>query len=182
MASRARNAMRVTHELGRRTGQDRAAYASLVHGSAAQARCEAGRSRLPLLRLTLRLAQDGLRKATYWSTSSGAMSRLGKKARLFRQKKLEQKRRHYRKLHEFQCGLCWICLRPIDMSIPKNDPMSATRDHLKPVARGGGGQPNNILLAHKMCNVRRAHRAIVTMGMAMERLQRATGNSPTEPA
>ncbi|WP_249933527.1 hypothetical protein [Mobiluncus mulieris] len=49
---------------------------------------------------------------------------------------------------------CWICLRPIDVELPPNDPMGFTADHVHSLATGGDllGQ---LLPAHRGCNARR---------------------------
>lgn len=55
---------------------------------------------------------------------------------------------------------CWICHGAVDQTLPKEDPMSRTVDHLDPVARGGAGIPDRsrVRLAHRSCNSRRGAR------------------------
>nr|DAJ99664.1 MAG TPA: type II restriction endonuclease [Caudoviricetes sp.] len=50
--------------------------------------------------------------------------------------------------------VCWICLRPIDVSLPANDPMSFTADHVQALATGGSLH-GKLMPAHRGCNSRR---------------------------
>jgi 5-methylcytosine-specific restriction endonuclease McrA len=51
-------------------------------------------------------------------------------------------------LYERDGGICQLCFRPCDRN-------SASRDHIRPRSRGGSDNPNNIQLAHRLCNWRR---------------------------
>lgn len=49
--------------------------------------------------------------------------------------------------------ICGICGQPVDKTLPRYDPMSATVDHIIPVARNGHPSDlSNLQLAHRTCN------------------------------
>jgi len=49
--------------------------------------------------------------------------------------------------------LCGICGKPVDKTLPASDPMSATVDHIIPIARNGHPSDlSNLQLAHRACN------------------------------
>lgn len=50
---------------------------------------------------------------------------------------------------------CHLCHKKVDKSLRSPDQMSATKDHLLPIAAGGDDDPANLALAHRACNVRR---------------------------
>lgn len=50
---------------------------------------------------------------------------------------------------------CHICRRKVNRAVRFPDPRSPSRDHLVPVKFGGTNDPENLLLAHWICNVRR---------------------------
>lgn len=47
---------------------------------------------------------------------------------------------------------CGICGDYIDRNIDYPDPMSRSLDHIVPMARGGGHVPDNLQIAHWLCN------------------------------
>lgn len=51
---------------------------------------------------------------------------------------------------------CWICERPIDPSIRHPHPMSASMDHVVPLAHGGDHTWANVKASHLICNVTRS--------------------------
>ena len=53
---------------------------------------------------------------------------------------------------------CSICGSDIDMTLRHPDLLSATVDHVLPVSRGGGHEPENLALAHLTCNVTKQSR------------------------
>lgn len=54
-------------------------------------------------------------------------------------------------------GICWLCGKAVEPSLqPGSSGLSATRDHVVPIWRGGTNRYSNIKLAHKSCNVRRS--------------------------
>lgn len=64
------------------------------------------------------------------------------------------------RLFEAQAGLCHWCKKPMSMvsSKPPKPPRDdyATFEHLLPRSRGGKSGPRNVVLAHHLCNARRA--------------------------
>jgi len=51
--------------------------------------------------------------------------------------------------------VCHVCGGDVDMTLPFNDRMAPTRDHIVPRHLGGGHDPSNLKLAHRGCNSRR---------------------------
>lgn len=51
--------------------------------------------------------------------------------------------------------ICQLCTDPIDMALKHPDPMSATLDHVVPLARGGVHSLTNSQAAHRICNMRK---------------------------
>lgn len=49
-------------------------------------------------------------------------------------------------------GICQLCGKPIDLDLPYNHDMAISLDHVIPLALGGAHEPNNIQLAHRICN------------------------------
>ena len=56
---------------------------------------------------------------------------------------------------------CGICHQAIDPDVKHPDPMSASLDHIVPIARGGEHSRANAQAAHLTCNVRKADKMIV---------------------
>jgi 5-methylcytosine-specific restriction endonuclease McrA len=50
---------------------------------------------------------------------------------------------------------CWLCDRPVDMSLVHPHPMSASRDHIRKSSEGGSDRSSNLKLAHMVCNEQR---------------------------
>lgn len=51
--------------------------------------------------------------------------------------------------------ICHVCGGRVDMTLPYNDRMAPTRDHIVPRYAGGSHDPSNLKLAHRSCNSRR---------------------------
>src|SRR5262249_55404933 len=75
-------------------------------------------------------------------------------------------------LWALQKGLCWLCGLPLDRRF-------ISRDHLRPVSRGGRGPANNNLLAHRSCNAKRGNKDIYTREEALAHLAKLTGHPLT---
>jgi DNA-directed RNA polymerase subunit RPC12/RpoP len=54
--------------------------------------------------------------------------------------------------------VCQLCLEPVDSELKWPDLLSASLDHVLPVAKGGKHTYSNVQLAHLMCNIRKSHR------------------------
>ena len=59
-------------------------------------------------------------------------------------------------LYERDRGICWLCGKPCDMSLDTNDNYYPSIDHVYPVAKGGKDTWDNVRLAHRICNTRKA--------------------------
>lgn len=66
------------------------------------------------------------------------------------------KRRRIRQLLERDGDCCQLCKAPIELTLQRDDPMAVTLDHLIPRSRGGSNSVDNLRLAHRICNQRRA--------------------------
>lgn len=55
-------------------------------------------------------------------------------------------------------GICQLCDDRIDGSLRWPHPASVTLDHVFPLARGGTHEPENVQLAHGLCNMRKGDR------------------------
>jgi 5-methylcytosine-specific restriction endonuclease McrA len=60
-----------------------------------------------------------------------------------------------RAIFERDSWMCGICHEPIDPACDAPDLMSASIDHVIPLARGGTHEPANVQAAHWICNVRK---------------------------
>ena len=53
---------------------------------------------------------------------------------------------------------CWLCNRPVDVSLPHGMPESPEVDEIIPVSKGGDPYDRkNCRLAHRICNQRRGN-------------------------
>ena len=58
--------------------------------------------------------------------------------------------------------VCAICGRPIDKALRFPDPMSASVDHIIPIAKGGHpSDPQNLQLTHLICNQMKAAKVTI---------------------
>ena len=61
-----------------------------------------------------------------------------------------------RALGERDGWVCWLCDGAVDAEAPVGSPHAPTVDHVVPRSRGGATEPDNLRLAHRRCNGRRA--------------------------
>ena len=64
----------------------------------------------------------------------------------------------HREIAERDGFICHICKEAVDMALPRTHKMGATVDHVVPVAKGGTDEPDNLKLAHWLCNIRKSDR------------------------
>jgi 5-methylcytosine-specific restriction endonuclease McrA len=65
-------------------------------------------------------------------------------------------RTFHREIAERDNFICHICNEPVDMSLPRTHRFGATVDHVVPLAKGGTDDPENLKLAHWICNTRKS--------------------------
>lgn len=54
---------------------------------------------------------------------------------------------------------CSLCGEPVDMSLKRSDSLLCPSvDHILPRSLGGGDEPENLALAHLICNIRKSNR------------------------
>lgn len=63
-------------------------------------------------------------------------------------------------VYERDGWLCGLCGGPVDRSLAWPDPMSASLDHVIPLADGGGHTPKNAQCSHLVCNERKGGRKV----------------------
>lgn len=51
--------------------------------------------------------------------------------------------------------VCHICSKPVDPFLPGNHREGPTFDHVIPLSKGGSDEPENLKLAHWICNIRK---------------------------
>lgn len=53
---------------------------------------------------------------------------------------------------------CWLCAKPVDITLPHGTPDSPELDEVIPVSRGGSPYlRDNVRLSHRLCNQRRGN-------------------------
>ncbi len=73
--------------------------------------------------------------------------------------------------------VCAICGLPIDKRLKFPDPMSATADHIIPVAKGGHpSDPSNLQIAHLICNQVKGTKTTIEMNGNLIAESRIIGN------
>lgn len=60
---------------------------------------------------------------------------------------------------------CHLCRRQVNRNLRSPHPRSPTFDHLIPVSRDGTDEPENLALAHRVCNTRRGVRGVVQLAL-----------------
>lgn len=61
-------------------------------------------------------------------------------------------------IYERDGWTCGICGQPVDPAVPFPDHMSASLDHVVPLACGGAHRRDNVQCSHWVCNSRKSHR------------------------
>lgn len=59
--------------------------------------------------------------------------------------------------------VCKLCLDPVDATLPRSSKWGATIDHVLPISKGGADAPENVQLAHRVCNVRKGDRILINV-------------------
>lgn len=59
-------------------------------------------------------------------------------------------------------GLCYICLKSIDILKHWPDPKSFSVDHIIPISKGGADKMDNVRSTHLICNVKKSNREEVS--------------------
>jgi 5-methylcytosine-specific restriction endonuclease McrA len=54
-----------------------------------------------------------------------------------------------------QAWTCQLCGDPIPPEVPRSHPLAWTKDHIIPVAQGGGNDLANLQPVHALCNKRK---------------------------
>lgn len=76
---------------------------------------------------------------------------------------------------------CWICEKPIDPAAKHPDRMSASIDHVLPVAAGGDNSPENLRAAHLGCNGRKRSAVGTTNASGAQHEEPDQDETPDEP-
>jgi 5-methylcytosine-specific restriction endonuclease McrA len=53
---------------------------------------------------------------------------------------------------------CWLCSESVDAALKDRHPMMPSYDHVMPTSLGGSDEPENLKLAHLVCNIRRGNK------------------------
>ena len=57
--------------------------------------------------------------------------------------------------------ICWLCLEPVDKTLPKCTPRSPELDEEVPFSKGGSStDPGNVNLVHRACNLKKGNRIL----------------------
>ncbi|WP_431941667.1 HNH endonuclease signature motif containing protein [Nocardia grenadensis] len=73
---------------------------------------------------------------------------------------------------------CWICGKPIDVSLPWTDPLSWTADHIVPRSKGGH-LLGEMRAAHRRCNSSRGNRDVPVSAQLPTSRQWLPSNEPS---
>lgn len=98
-------------------------------------------------RYGIRLCQDCAKKREKRRWRDKKRSRRAVKAGLPRTKYTTEE---IAERSHFKCG---ICEKRVDMSLSGMDSMGPTIDHIVPISLGGWDTPDNVQLAHRVCNM-----------------------------
>ena len=92
-----------------------------------------------------------LRRKYCRPTCASQASRDGRRARI---RGLPSERIDRYRVFERDEYVCGLCGEPVDRRLSYPDPMSASLDHVVPIARGGSHTYGNVQCSHLECNVR----------------------------
>ena len=68
-------------------------------------------------------------------------------------------------------SVCALCGKPVDFSLKSPHPLSATIDHIIPVAKGGHPSDiDNLQLAHRCCNRQKSDKLVGKMEVASQQV------------
>lgn len=62
---------------------------------------------------------------------------------------------YFHDIYKRDNGICQICHKQVYLNRGRYHPLSATLDHIIPLAKGGAHEPKNIQLAHRICNMKK---------------------------
>jgi hypothetical protein len=65
-----------------------------------------------------------------------------------------------REIYERDEWMCQLCGESVDPHVLYPDPLSASLDHIIPLANGGTHESNNVQLVHLICNIQKGNRII----------------------
>lgn len=73
--------------------------------------------------------------------------------------------------------VCALCGLPIDKKLRFPDPMSATVDHIVPIAKGGHpSDPQNLQIAHLICNQIKGSKTVIELNGDLVEEKKIIGN------
>lgn len=73
---------------------------------------------------------------------------------------------HVHKIFKRDNHMCMLCNQPLNMNVVVPHPLAPTIDHIKPIAKGGTHEPDNVQAAHFICNSYKSHNKFDVMKVA----------------
>lgn len=70
----------------------------------------------------------------------------------------------YAAIAERDKNVCHLCGFEVDLTVGTYHPMARTFDHVIPLSRGGDHSMSNIMVAHRLCNIRKNNRLLSVGG------------------
>lgn len=67
---------------------------------------------------------------------------------------------HYLEVFERDQGVCWLCNKVVDTTLPRVSKFGGTIDHVIPISRGGEDTLENCRLAHWICNNHKSNKLV----------------------
>lgn len=93
-----------------------------------------------------------------WRRANLDRHREGERRRTALKRGATVRRIDYASIYERDAWTCQLCEAPVDPSLRHPDPMSASIDHIVPLALGGAHVRENVQLAHLRCNISKGAR------------------------